>query len=87
MLVHTLHGEKLSEAKRAQGVLSTLNIVGHDAVLGTAVGMVAEDRGSNVTAFVTEVPVVGGIDLFGNEGKRRWGDAYNTGNAPNMKVA
>ena len=87
MLVHTLHGKKLSETKGAQRVLGALDIVGHDAVLGTAVGMVAKDRNSNVTAFIAEIPVVGGINLFGSEGEKRWRDANNAGNAPNMKIA
>ena len=87
MLVHTLHGEKLSEAKGAQRVLSTLDVVGHDAVLSAAVRMVAKDRNSNVTAFIAEIPVVGGISLFSSEGERRRSDANNTGDAPNMKIA
>ena len=87
VLVHTLHGEKLSEAKGAQRILGTPNVVRYDAVLSTTVGMVAEDRGSNVTAFIAEKPVFGGVGLLGNEGKGRGGDADNAGDAPDMKVA
>ena len=87
MLVHTLHGEKLSETKGAQGVLGTLDIVGHDAVLSTAVRMVAKDRNSNVTAFIAKIPVVGGINLIGNEGEKGRRDANYASNTPNMKIA
>jgi hypothetical protein len=86
VLVHALHGKKLSEAKRAQRVLSALNIVRHDAVLSTAVRMVTKNRNSNVTAFIAEIPVVGGINLLGSEGEKRRRDANNTGYAPNMEI-
>ena len=87
MLVHALHEKKLSEAKRAQRVLSALNIVRHDAVLSTAVRMITKNRDSNVTAFIAEIPVVGGINLFGSEGEKRWRDANNASDAPNVKIA
>ena len=86
VLVHTLNGKKLSEAKRAQRVLSALNIVRHDAVLGAAVGVIAKNRDSNVTAFIAEVPVVGGIILLGSEGEKGRRDTNNTGYAPNMEI-
>ena len=87
VLVHALHGKKLSETKKAQRVLSSLNIVRHDAVLSSAVRIVTTNRNSNVTAFIAEIPVVGGIDLLGSEGEKRRRDANNAGNAPNMKIA
>jgi len=87
VLVHALHGKKLSKAKRANRVLSTLYIVGHDAMLSTAVRMVAENRRRDIAAFGAKEPVVGGIILLGGEGEGGRRDANNTGYAPKVEMA
>ncbi len=73
--------------KRANRVLSTLDVVGHDAMLSTAVRMVAENRRRDIAAFVAKEPVVGGISLLGGESEGGRRDANNTGYAPKVEMA